>query len=131
MNADGEITAAGWERLNEDIRILEANSLRWLRKNFLSASDEGHGSDGTLDGTFFYDPTNLHQADLIETAHSDRIDMVDTSYGDLADSVWEGTSPFSTVLGGAIHFSDDIDMDEIEETVDRARLARAKRVAGR
>lgn len=103
----GKITERGWKILNADIEKLERNAMRWLRKNFPSVRDEGHDSHGDLAGTVWFDPDNKEQAETIEMGTDERIDMVDASYGDLSDTVWEGVSDLGvSVLGGAIHFYD-------------------------
>jgi hypothetical protein len=99
------ITERGWAILNEDIMKLERNALRWLRNNFGSVRDEGHDSYGDLVGVVWWDPRNRKQRDLVETGISERIDMTDSSYGNLANTVWEGVSPFGqSLLGGQINF---------------------------
>lgn len=123
VDAKGEITHKGWEQLNEDISQLERNSMTWLRKTFESARDEGHG-DEELVGTFWFDPKNLKQAEMLLMGVNDRIDMSDSSYGDLADTVWKGVSPFGqSVLGGSITFNDipPDALDEADETAERVR----------
>lgn len=104
---DEEITEKGWETLNEDVLKLERNALAWLRKNFASAHDEGHDGYGDLVGTVYFDKNNERQSELIELGEKDRIDMVDTSYGDLGDTAMNGVSDFgANVLGGQINFFD-------------------------
>jgi hypothetical protein len=123
VDARGKITAKGWEQLNEDIGQLERNSMAWLRKTFGSARDEGH-SDDELIGTFWYDTTNLKHAEMLLMGVNERIDMSDSSYGDLAETVWKDVSPFGQdVLGGAISFFDipKEALDEADETAERVR----------
>lgn len=121
---DGEITAEGWEVLNDDVMKLERNAMAWLRKKFHGARDDGHaGGDGEeLVGSFWFDPENYEHARLVELASEsvpytegrfscsfgrcERIDMSDGSYGDLSGSAWDDVSDFGAcVLGGAITFS--------------------------
>jgi hypothetical protein len=105
INSKGEITKKGWGVLNDDMVTLEHNSMLWLRENFESARDKGYGLSGELIGTFWYDLDDPRQLELIETGIEERIDMSDASYGDLADSVWDGVSDFgASVLGGQISF---------------------------
>ena len=111
VTKQGAITDAGWEQLNRDIRSIERNALRWLRKTFVDARDEGHGSDDDLIGTVWYDPNNADQMELLELAsdagRSERVDMVDASFGDFAETAFDGVSDFgASVLGGAIVFFD-------------------------
>lgn len=123
VDADGDITPKGWDQLNEDILQLERNSVAWLRKTFESARDEGHGDDELI-GTFWYDPKKLKQAEMLLMGINERIDMSDSSYGDLAETVWKGVSPFGQdVLGGAISFMDipQDALDEADETAERVR----------
>lgn len=110
---DGTPTTAGWHELTEDISRLEINALKWLRRNFQSVRDEGHGNRDELIGTFWYDPDNANQVELIEIGIEERIDMVDCSYGDLCDTAFDGVSDFGGfVLGGEIHFFDVEGIDE-------------------
>jgi len=110
-NTYPEITDEGWVQLNKDIQQLEQNALRWLKKTFVHVRNDGH-ADETLVGVVWFDPTKKRQAELINLASaspgaSERIDMVDASFGDLAASAFDGVSDFgSSILGGAIHFSE-------------------------
>lgn len=123
-SGDADITAEGWEQLNKDIERMEQNALRWLRDTFTHIRNDGHHDD-TLVGVVWFDPTDRRQAELISLASaspgsSERIDMTDASYGDLAKTAFNGVSEFGrNVLGGAVYFSD---VDEktweiIEETL--------------
>ena len=104
-SGDADITAEGWEQLNKDIKRLEQNALAWLRKSFIHIRNDGHHND-TLVGVVWFDPTDRRQAELI-SGSSERIDMTDASYGDLAKSAFNGVSEFGEqVLGGAVYFSD-------------------------
>ena len=112
LKADGTITKAGWDKLNNDTRTIEDNALAWLRKTFLNARDEGHGGAGDeLLGTLFYDPDDKTQMELLELAspspgRSERIDFQDTGFGNFRTAM-DGVSSFGqTVLGGAIVFFD-------------------------
>jgi len=128
VDADGKITKKGWDQLNKDIGVLERNSMAWLRKTFNSARDEGHGDDELI-GTFWYDTGKVNQAEMLVMGIRERIDMSDSSYGDLADSVWKGVSSFGQgTLGGAISFSDvpQDAYDEAEAVADAAQRARRK-----
>jgi hypothetical protein len=129
----GEITDRGWEQLNKDISTLERNALAWLRKTFISASDQGHGSDGDLFGGLSFDPRSVKQARNIyygaREGRQERIDFTDTSHGDFAGSgAWKGVSDFGQdVLGGHITFFDiqpPEAMEVAEATVDRAARRR-------
>jgi len=127
VDAQGKITEKGWDVLNDDISKLERNSLAWLREKFKVVRDEGHDQHDDLVGSLWFDLGDETQVGLIELGVHERIDMVDTSYGDLGNSVWKGTSPFSSVLGGAINFTlDQQTEDEVEEAVQRA-LSKKKR----
>ena len=130
IDKEGGITPKGWDTLNNDLPILERNALAWLRASFRNARDDGHDSFGDLVGAFWFDPEDPRQAELVSLGVAERIDMSDSSYGDLADTVWEGVSPFGSVLGGAINFSNiDPDvMERVEENADRARGQRRARV---
>lgn len=109
---DGTPTIAGWHELTEDISRLEINALKWLRSNFESARDEGHVRDELI-GTFWYDPDNADQVELIETGIEERIDMADCSYGDLCEVAFDGVSDLGGyILGGEIHFFDVEGLDE-------------------
>jgi hypothetical protein len=111
INDDAEITPAGWQQLNKDGAQLENNALKWLKKTFIHVRDDGHSNTDALVGALWFDPTDKRQAELIELAsaspgRSERIDMNDASYGDLAYTAFNGVSDFgSQVLGGAINFS--------------------------
>jgi hypothetical protein len=127
-----EITAEGWEQLNKDIEQLEQNSLRWLRSAFVHIRSDGH-HDETLVGVVWFDPKKKSQAGLISLASaspgsSERIDMVDHSYGGLADSAFDGVSEFGGyILGGAIYFSEVTpeSWEIIEETLaDKTKVHR-------
>ncbi len=125
VNAHGEITMAGWAVLNDDIMKLETNALAWLRKNFNAARDDGHDNYDDLVGEVWYESSSVKQASLIATGKDERIDMSDSSYGDLSDSVWDDVSDFgASVLGGAINFDhiSPSDMDEIEKTLGAKRV---------
>ena len=105
VTSDGEITEQGWGLLNDDIQQLERNCLRWLGSKFPSVWDTGHDSYDDLVGGLFYKPQSKTQRYLIELGISERIDFDDTTYGDLADSVWDNVSRFGvSVLGGHITF---------------------------
>ena len=110
IDKKGAITAKGWALLNQDIDRAEHNSLEWLRKKFQHARDDGHDSHDDLVGSFWFDPTNPEHAELIDLAssspgRSERIDMSDASFGDLADTAFDGVSDLGgNVLGGQIVF---------------------------
>jgi hypothetical protein len=128
VDDEGEITRAGWDLLNEDIGKLERNALSWLRRKFLHVRDDGHGSADSLVGSVWFDPYNEEQAFLIELAsqkgRSERIDMVDASYGDLANTAFNGVSDFgASVLDGAIYFF-DIEPEDVWEIIEQASLPR-------
>jgi len=107
VHTDGTITQAGWTTLNKDVERLEINSMNWLKHKFEGAQDEGHNNYGELAGTLWYDPKDKAQLDLLDIGQTERLDMVDSSYGDLAKTVWNGVSGFGQgVLGGAIHILD-------------------------
>ena len=77
-----------------------------------------------LIGTFWFDPKKLKQAEMLLTGVNERIDMVDTGFGDLGDTAWKGVSTFGQdVLGGAINFFDipKDALDEADETAERVR----------
>lgn len=130
VDAQGEITEKGWSLLGDDIDKLEHNSLAWLRSKFSHVRDEGHASNDDLVGSLQFDPRNLEQAAAIDLAspspgESERIDMADASYGDLADTAFDGVSDFGgSLLGGSITFYDVTppeSWETIEETLDRWR----------
>lgn len=110
IDKEGELTQKGWDLLNDDIDKLERNSLSWLRRKFQHARDDGHSSTDELVGSFWFDPTNPEHAYLIDLASSspgssERIDMSDASFGDLADTAFDGVSDLGgNVLGGQIVF---------------------------
>jgi len=131
LDDQNQITKKGWDQLNKDIALLERNSLRWMRKKFLHVRDEGHDFRGDLVGAFWFDPNDYDQAWLVELAipagSGERIDMVDGSYGDLADSAFDGVSDFGgSVLGGMINFShvQPEDIEAIEATLERRERRR-------
>jgi hypothetical protein len=138
LTRDGTITDKGWALLNRDMEHLEGNALAWMHATFNSAQDHGHGGHGgeELVGNFWFDPTNYDQAWLVELAsdspgRSERIDMTDASFGDLANTAFNEVSAFgSAVLGGQINFFDvqPEDWETIEDTV--ARGARGARRRG-
>src|SRR5208337_1110115 len=78
-----------------------------------------------LVGTFWFDPRNPDQAWLIQLAtNNERVDMVDTSYGDLGDTAFNGVSRFGgLILGGGITFFDvkPEDMEVVEQTLEHER----------
>jgi hypothetical protein len=122
----GEITRKGWDQINEDTVRIERNALAWMRQKFGTVRDDGHDGHDDLVGSFWFDPHNPEQADLIElaadTGRQERIDMVDTSFGDLGRTAFYGISDFgASVLGGAITFFDvkPEDMEIIEETLEQ------------
>lgn len=126
VDRQGTITPKGWDLLNRDVGKIERNSLSWLSRKFKGVRDEGHGSFDELIGTVWFNPQNPEQAYLIDLAaeagQGERIDMSDASYGDLADSVFDGVSDFGgSVLGGAITFFnvEPESWAEIEATLER------------
>jgi hypothetical protein len=126
MDDSGEITKTGWDQLNEDVLRIEKNAMRWMKRTFLDARDEGH-DDADLVGSFWYDPRDPDQAHLVDlaadTGRQERIDMVDTGFGDLGLTALDGVSDFGAhVLGGGITFFDvkPEDMEVIEDTLWRA-----------
>ena len=131
VTPDGDITQKGWDKLGDDMGRVETNSLAWMNKTFISASDQGHGGyDGNeLVGTVEFDPDNPDHAWLIDLAspspgRNERIDMVDTSFGDLGKTAFDGISNFgASILGGQIMFYDvkPEDAEAIEATLDRER----------
>jgi hypothetical protein len=131
VDAEGEITTKGWDLLNDDINRIEKNSVSWLDKKFHGARSEGHG-DYELVGTFWFDPHNPEQANLVYLAANngaqERIDMVDWSYGDFT-TAFDGVSWFGgLVLDGSITFFDvhTEDMEIIEATLERERQREKK-----
>ena len=109
IDAKGNITKSGWEILSDDCGTLERNSMRWLRQKFVSAVDHGHVDDALV-GTVTFNPRSSTQRNLIEIGENERIDMTDSSYGDLAKTVMRGVSEFGEmVLGGGIQFKVDKD----------------------
>lgn len=105
MKNDYTITRKGWNKLNEDLIRLETNALSWLKAKFYGAEDHGHNDYGELVGSVWFDEKDPEQTELIDLGELERIDMIDTSFGDLADSVWKGVSWFGQgLLGGQINF---------------------------
>lgn len=51
--AETGVTDLDWDKVNEDMQIVESAMLKWLDTMFGSARDEGHGSDDSLIGTLF------------------------------------------------------------------------------
>ena len=139
MDRSGAITLSGWSLLNEDVYKIEKNSMAWMGRKFSRVRDDGHDQYGDLVGAFEFDPRDASQAQLVDlaadTGRQERVDMVDASYGDLANTALDGVSDFgAAVLGGAITFHDvkPEDMEVIEDTLWRARhggrpLQRSKR----
>ena len=130
VDAKGKITRKGWDQINDDVRRIERNSMAWLKKKFGSARDEGHDSHEDLVGTFWFDPKKLAHAEAIDMGVGERIDMVDTSFGDLGHTAFNGVSHFGgLVLGGAIQFFDidPIAMEQIEKTLEKASKRRRAR----
>jgi len=123
---DGTISGEGWDQLVMDIYELEGNSLAWLAKTFSYAKDDGHDSLGDLVGRFWWSPTNRSQLETLEIGLRERIDMSDSGYGDLANSVWKGVSDFGqSVLGGAINF-EKVDSDEVDDLLDALKKKKRK-----
>jgi hypothetical protein len=105
MTSAGEITKAGWEQLSKDVMQIERNCLAWLKKSFPNGvRDEGHDSRDDLVGTLWWNPRSKKQRELLELGRDERIDFVDSSYGDLYKTVYDKTSGFSTVIYGSITF---------------------------
>lgn len=132
IDGDGGITEAGWDLLNEDIQTIERNAMKWLNTTFRSARSEGHDNDDLV-GTFWFDPTDLEQARLVNLAApgAERIDMVDLSYGNFAHTAFDGVSDFgATLLGGSITFFDikPEDMEVVQQSVERSRATRKKKL---
>jgi hypothetical protein len=132
VDANGAITQAGWDQLIEDINQIERNAMAWMKGTFTDARDEGHQHDDLV-GTFWFDPADYEQARLVELASDigrhERIDMVDASYGDLADSAMNGVSDFgASVLGGHITFFDvkPEDMEALTVTLERRAHGRLR-----
>jgi len=125
VDAEGQITQKGWDVLSDDLDLLEVNSMAWMRKTFVNAREEGHDKHDDLVGTFWFDPRNTDQAWLIQLAtNNERVDMVDTSYGDLGDTAFNGVSRFGgLILGGGITFFDvkPEDMEVVEQTLEHER----------
>lgn len=127
VDAEGGITSKGWDLLNKDISQLEHNALKWLKDTFDGARDDGHDRYDDLVGGFWFDLDKPHQVEMLDVGLDERIDMSDSSYGDLANVVWKGVSEFGeSVLGGAIHFF-DISDDVKEEISDLAFELQKKR----
>jgi hypothetical protein len=128
IDEDGKITDYGWHRLAIDSRLLEDNSMKWLRATFVSAHDQGHDGDD-LAGIFYWAPSDRKQVETLDIALRERIDMTDLSYGDLAENVWKGVSGFGQgLLGGQIQF-EGVDKDLVEELADK--LPKKKRRSSR
>lgn len=132
IDANGELTYKGSGVLSQDIGRLERNATAWLAHKFSHIRLDGHDSHGDLVGNVWFDPTNPTHAYLIELASegNERIDMADSSYGDLAHTAFDGVSDFgASVLGGSITFFDvqPEDMEIIENTTARSRAPRRRR----
>lgn len=79
-NVDGgEINKSEWDQINEDVRQMEINVLSWLRDKLEGARDEGHGNDGALIGTTWYDSENSEQVDFV-MSHALQADNFDSDY---------------------------------------------------
>jgi len=127
----GEITARGWDLLNDDIGKIENNALAWLRRKFQHVRADGHSGDDSLVGSVWFDPYNEEQAFLIELAsqkgRNERIDMIDLSYGDLARTAFDGVSDFgANVLGGAVYFF-NVEPEGVWEIIEQLSLPRYRR----
>lgn len=116
-----DLSERGWKIVGEDIEKLNENSLAWLRRKFEKVIYVDRNSEGSFMGSFLFDVRDPKQADLVHTGLTERIDMLDASYGDLANSVWDSTSEMSRLLSGSINFDAD-DKGEILEAIER-RLA--------
>lgn len=127
VDEEGEITQHGWDILNKDVARLERNALAWLRKNFQSARDEGHDSYSDLIGTFYFDPRDPAQADLLLTGLGEN-GYASLHFYDLPQ-VTNGTSRFSSVLdGGQITFF--AIPDEAKQIAGDTLLAETRRMNG-
>ena len=51
--AEKGVTDLDWDKVSEDVQVIESAMLKWLDTMFGSARDEGHGSDDSLIGTLF------------------------------------------------------------------------------
>src|SRR5208282_5594863 len=87
IDREGKITEKGWEVLWSDGDKIEKSAFGWLKKKFANVSDVMHGdwpSSGDLfDGHVEVDIDDPAQLDLLLLGVNERIDMDDTSYGDL------------------------------------------------
>jgi hypothetical protein len=129
IDAKGELTYKGSERLSKDLSMMERNAMAWLTDRFRHIRVDGHDNHGDLIGSVWFDPTNEAHAYLIELAsdppgRGERIDMADSSFGDLANTAFDGVSNIGeNVLGGQVNFFDvqSEDWETIEQTLERAR----------
>jgi len=123
LNAAGELTPEGWDQLVQDELIIENNAMRWMRKNFLYARDDGHSNDDLV-GEVWFNLNNPKQVSIISVGIYERIDLSDNSYSDFPDQSWNGVSWLGlNVLGGAINFeADEAIKEEIRQVIDRKRV---------
>jgi hypothetical protein len=135
IDSKGALTFAGADLLSNDAYKLERNAVAWLTYKFRHIRVDGHDNHGDLIGSVWFDPTNQEHAYLIEIAsgspgRSERIDMADASYGDLAHTAFDGVHDFgASILGGAITFFDvkPEDWETIERTLERRTSAKRRR----
>jgi hypothetical protein len=139
LTKKGGITDKGWDQISKDVERIERNSMAWMKRTFGHVRDDGHDSHDDLVGSFWFDPTNPDQAWLVELAspspgRSERIDMQDASYGDLANTAFDGVSDFgASVLGGQITFFDvsPEDWETIESSTSAPRRSSGRRSRAR
>jgi hypothetical protein len=100
IDKNGEITSAGWDIIGEVIDRLEDNILGWLKKKFVKVSDV-YSVDNELNASVEFDAGDPDQVEHILLGINERIDLTDSSYGDLAGVAWRGIShPLSYVIDG-------------------------------
>ena len=120
------LTPAIWERINCDIRQIEINVLRLLRKWFL-VNDEGHGDDDLVCSMWLSrapDPVTQREAVKLLKSLADNNEPVSTSKGDWQsyfgkgsyEALWKDVSNYSQSLVDV--YFDLIDREKVVEWFD-------------
>ena len=53
-----------WEKISEDIQVIEKNAIEWLEKHFGELRTEGHSLDGALIGTIWFKDDEAYEKAL-------------------------------------------------------------------
>lgn len=108
-----------WKQINKDIAKIEKNALKWLRKFFANARDEGHDSHGDLIGTLWVDPDNEDQMEMIGESSSEHSgEPLRTSSGTMPNTadrmIFNGVSKEGSILIQVTIDFFNVDEDDFE-----------------